>query len=353
MFFVKVWKASLLVCVFSLRLGEDSASLQTRSFLRPGSPLNNQGVAVSSDAPNLVIAGVGNSGTRGVKDLMQKLGLQMCYDVNDSQDNMKTDPGFHPKVRKALKSLLEGDGGRISLAAYQRDSPQFQSLVSWQEKAVAETARCAREGSHAGPWGFKNPQQLYLWPISKHLYGDRSKLLLVARDPRDICSSRNQIQFNTYCESLLGRRCGGESDCYSFWAKLNSDFLDENANTDSVRLVRIEDLAVPEPEVSRARVECLLDFSGLRQRQGEIGRLWSRGRRLLFGDDDIATAVSTIHAHSKSYMGRHYGASDADRKSRVEFTSKHQDPLVRKTMLRLGYDPDSFSLLQPRESTVC
>lgn len=307
----------------------------------------------SADAP-IIIAGVGDSGTRGVKELMEKLGVDMCWDTNDSQDNQRTDPLLHPKVIQHLKNILRHKH-RISLSAYQEDASSFQALVRWQKQQVSSTYRCAQSFAvKPALWGFKNPQQLYMWPISEYAFGGNSRLLVVLRDPRDICTSRNQNQFKMYCDSVLGRPCANdEDDCYSFWAKLFSDFLDEHSMKDTVKFVRIEDLSVSDPALSRRTVQCLLSFANIEERSSLFSSLLSYLPTALAGPDEIQHALEPLHAHRSSYLGWHYNATEESRMAHVRHTKDHHDPLVQETMLRLGYDPNSFKLLTPREHGVC
>mmetsp|Transcript_147778 Transcript_147778/g.275399 ORF Transcript_147778/g.275399 Transcript_147778/m.275399 type:complete len:343 (-) Transcript_147778:39-1067(-) len=312
--------------------------------------------AHSSDvhAPNLIIAGIGDSGTRGVKELMEKLGVQMCEDVNDSQDNIRTDPLLHPRIVPLIQHLIQLGGHELSAAAYEKDADAFQELLAWQRRQVTATKSCALRNSEDSDviWGFKNPQQLYMWPITEHAYANHSKLLLVARDPRDICTSDNQNQFNLYCKSMMGRACTGELDCYSFWAQVWSNVLTNFVPKGNVKLVRIEDLTVPIPSLARPKVECLLRFAGLRQ-QGSIKSWISFLNPMLFGQDAIEKALHPMHEHSSSYMGHHHGATEQDRRRLVAVTSNHSNPLVQQTMLSLGYDPLSFTLTTPLAGAMC
>lgn len=324
------------------------AAQRSKTFLMPAQ--SNTQAGSPGSVPSLIIAGVGGSGTRGVADLMENLGLHMCEYVNAAQDNLDTDPSEHPGIKEKLKRLLHVGGHRISVEAYQQDPATFKELVAWQKQQVERTRMCSIwQMNEDGIWGFKNPQQLYLWPMSQYAYGNQSRLLLVVRDPRDVCSSHNHHQFNDYCESVLGRTCVGESDCFSFWAKVHSELLDGKAAQGTLTFVRIEDLSVPEPSVARARVECMLSSAGMAKAAGFSSYLNS----FLNIPDKIETALRPVHAHSTSYMGQHYGASDEERHRLIKLTSEHKDALVRKTMLRLGYSPEAFALSKPQEAVFC
>merc|ERR1719277_2926356 len=131
------------------------------------------------------------------------------------------------------------------------------------------------------------------------------------------------------CGSVLGRPCSGEKDCYSFWAKFHFNLLAEYGSQGNVKLVRIEDLVVPEPasKEARATAKCMLEFVSL-----------SASKK------SIEDALLTMHGHRGAYMGHHYGANWLQRSLRVAQTRWHADPLVREMMLRFGYNPKAFQL---------
>mmetsp|Transcript_24251 Transcript_24251/g.46054 ORF Transcript_24251/g.46054 Transcript_24251/m.46054 type:complete len:342 (+) Transcript_24251:86-1111(+) len=299
--------------------------------------------------PPVIIAGIGDSGTRGVKELMQTLGLRMCNEVNENQDNIRTSFMRESEMLHGILHLIRAADSTLS-ANYQRNVDAFQHLLAWQKRHLEATKDCAlRTSKDANAvWGLKNPAQLYMWPITEHAYANRSKLLLVVRDPRDICTSSNKEQFNAFCESLIGRPCEYESDCYSFWAKVWYDVSEHFVPNGNVKLVRIEDLAVPEPAVARPKVECMLEFAGLGTHSDQ-----SRTFHSYMKQRDVEKALDQVHHHSSTYMGRRHGATAWYRKYLASHTKHHKDPLVKQMMLHLGYDPSSFKLLEPKEAAMC
>lgn len=307
------------------------------------------GPSDAQSTPPFIIAGIGDSGTRGVKELMQTLGLRMCDAVNDNEDNIQTSFMADSDRVNGIVHLIRAAGGTLS-ANYHRNFDAFQHLLSWQKRHLEDTKHCAlRDSKNASAvWGLKNPAQLYMWPITEHAYENRSKLLLVVRDPRDICTSKNQEQFKTFCETLLGHPCTYESDCYSFWAKVWYDVSEHFVPSGNVKLVRIEDLAVPNPAAARRQVECMLDFAGLRRETGGTRTYESN-----MYHREIEEALGRVHEHSSHFMGKRNGATTWYRTFLASGTSNHKDPLVKKMMLHLGYDPSSFKLLKPKEAAMC
>ena len=56
--------------------------------------------------PDIVITGIGDSGTRGVHDLLQNLGVAMSSATNPAHDDIMTRPAL-----SSLPSLLNASGG--------------------------------------------------------------------------------------------------------------------------------------------------------------------------------------------------------------------------------------------------
>mmetsp|Transcript_35999 Transcript_35999/g.64707 ORF Transcript_35999/g.64707 Transcript_35999/m.64707 type:complete len:346 (+) Transcript_35999:52-1089(+) len=340
-----VWPVRILILGCSFRWGAGLVARKSST---------QSGWSDLDTVPDVIIAGIGNSGTRGVKQLMETLGLRMCKDINENEDNIETSFSTNSWVLDQLTRLIS-EGRKLSVEAYEKYPDSFQRLLMWQREKVAATYHCALPNSdeHA-IWGFKNPSQLYMWPVTHLAYAGRTKLLLVTRDPRDICTAENQNQFEAFCPGLLGRACSGESDCYSFWARVWSDVLAEFVPKGNVKLVRIEDLAVREPAMVRSKVRCILNYAGLTAPPSSS----SNPSLLSFeptqiNDDVIEKSLIPIHEHSSSFMGHHYNATDQDRREHVALTSNHNDPLVKQMMLRLGYDPKEFALLPPWEESIC
>merc|ERR1719188_1707995 len=59
--------------------------------------------------PDIVIFGVGDSGTRGVKEMLEHLGVVFCHEVNKAGDSM-----WH--IMDYIPSLLSSSNGHVSEA---------------------------------------------------------------------------------------------------------------------------------------------------------------------------------------------------------------------------------------------
>jgi len=290
-------------------------------------------------APTVVIGGFGDSGTRGAKAMLDSLGLRMCSKIfEETGDNLPTAIGIQEGTREHIAKMLANGNGEVSLKAYRNSKADFKAVLEAQKQGVAQTYRCLDDDSEV-PWGFKNPWQLAAWPVTEFAFKNETKLIAVMRDPRDVCTSEGDNSYMDYlCDAVLGKRCRGERDCYSFWAKFHASFVDHYSSAGNVKLVRIEDLVMPEPteQKPRASVKCLLDFIGLPSNAGAIKE-----------------SLGVLHEHVDAYMGHHYKASAFQRFIRTTITRFHSDPTVQATMSRFGYDPKAFHLMQHDVPIMC
>lgn len=288
-------------------------------------------------APTLIVGGLCDSGTRGVKTLVEAMGLRMCRIVNDSEDNMYT-ASILSNVEHSIIAMLYNGHGEFSVRSYRKSPRAFYHVAHWLAGRTLKTRGCVDPNtSKRLQWGFKNPQQSLIFPVSEYLFENRTKLLLVVRDPRDICTARNQRMFDTFCSSILGRVCDS-TDCYSFWAKLHKNMLSAYSDSGIVKAVRIESLVSPisPGTVVRQTAECISSFAGLQPDENKIG-----------------SVLNTMSEHRDAYMGHHYGQTSRDRDELVNATRNHHDPLVGDVMKQFGYSPDEFMLIKPSAGIVC
>lgn len=234
------------------------APFKTTFKLNPECPSGSGGTV---PPPRLVITGIGDSGTRGVRNLLARIGLRMCDIVNSASDNECT-----MVAHNHVYSLLACTHGHITASGYQRCTTPFRAAVATEVDGVARSWQCvvtrhAADHPHqyrqsALPWGFKNPRHIYLLPVLEQLYAAATMPVVVARDPRDICSGSNMGQYDEL------RRYGHFRDCYSWWASVWSDVLEGDA-TRRIVIVRIEDLVLPAPRDSLNVVTCLAHYARL------------------------------------------------------------------------------------------
>ena len=152
---------------------------------------------LAADAPNVVIFGIGDSGTRGVRTLYHVGGVAMCNETNGADDDWPS------RVSDAcIDHLLMTNRGKMSIASYRQASNHaFKRAVIAERFGANQSHTCAIRADNvtkAAPWGFKGPRKIYMLPVMQEawkLSRKRTQLVLVARDPRDICTGDNQQQF--------------------------------------------------------------------------------------------------------------------------------------------------------------
>lgn len=320
---------------------------------------------ITSVAPSLVIVGVGDSGTRGVKQFLEKSGMKFCkYADPETEDNIAT-----MAVNAHIPALLPSDGTSIT-TGYKTDSTAFRAAVELEQNAAALTLQCilhdnelpsasdwmkgidafvdnsslslvAPESSERMTsmiWGYKNPRHALLFPVMDTAFQDKSNYLAVARDPRDLCTAKNEGMFETFGHVINGKPLA--EDCLLFWANTWSDFLRVYDPGTRLLVVRIEDLAVKEPSIDNNAydvAQCVLEYIGLHP-----------------AADSIRGALQSLQEHQSSYMGHHYNFTDSQRLELESYVASRTQPaLIHEMMWQLGYSPYRYQLLQPRSKRVC
>lgn len=294
----------------------------------------------SKDAADLVIVGIGDSGTRGVKDSMEFLGMkfspnQDLYGSGDSQDCTPNDK-FSPY-------LLVAAGGRISPEGYKSNPLLWNMATDSIRTSLHEGFRHIVENSTDLTmdseiiWGLKSPGQYYLLPGYDTVTSNTTKFLFVARDPRDLCTHEPDGLHNA-TEKMIQwfgiYQAGTENgtDCYGYWASSLEDTLNIYETESRFKVVRIEDLVAPDPRVDSTSVNILkklADFVGLPRPT----------------DEDAANfLLAHMHPYNTSYQGYHYDMTDQNRtEKQVEF-AKHamEHPRELVLMNKLGYRMQTY-----------
>jgi len=283
------------------------------------------------DPPDVVISGIGDSGTRGVLQLLCGTGvIQVCplYSNSESSDNICT-----KGARAAIQPLLDCAEGTVSMSRYTSPAcnEAFTEALQLEAEGVAMTKQCidSREGVKSA-WGFKNPRQIYLQPVLQKLYGKKTLSLMVARDPRDVCNGKNQMQYKEF----------GDGPCYDWWARVWLNFLEGDGAMERLAVVRIEDLVMPDPGAESQSLQILSCIA----RQIKNGT--SSGQ-------DAVRELSTMHTFTDSYMGSGLDTHDKavrERQFARAFENNHD---VAKAARMLGYNKDAYQLNAPSDGRVC
>jgi len=277
---------------------------------------------------------------RGVKFLLETLGVSMCSRVNDKGDNYYTALGLSTDLERSLKAAK----GVFSGDEYAKAATPFISLVKEEIKGAYETRKCLGKVTKSTVWGWKNPRQAMLIPIIRAAFGTKPKIIITVRDPRDVCNARNQEQFEEYCPILLGRPCVPRTDCYSFWAHVHYQFFElYNKRSQQICLVRIEDLFQDPTEagaLSPGIVKRISDSIGIEPEYDDAIRVLSE--------------VSKFNnALVRDLMMPDSGDEKATKQQLLRETAFHGDPRVKQVMKHLGYSPIKWELIQPQSKMLC
>eukprot|EP00416_Gambierdiscus_australes_P032772 CAMPEP_0171088970 /NCGR_PEP_ID=MMETSP0766_2-20121228/21096_1 /TAXON_ID=439317 /ORGANISM="Gambierdiscus australes, Strain CAWD 149" /LENGTH=265 /DNA_ID=CAMNT_0011546795 /DNA_START=1 /DNA_END=798 /DNA_ORIENTATION=+ len=227
--------------------------------------------------------------------------------------------------------MTRRDFTRPSTLQFFRDAVDFFRTVAYKDWHCINVTR----GGRALPslaWGFKEPHYAWLLPAMDRAFNNHSRYLIIARDPRDMCTNKIQDQFNLYSKCLRIR-----GTCFHFWAEFWQRLLAAYEFNPRFAVLRIEDLVVPDPATtdrSRRTLSCLLDHVGVQPRNGTR----------------MMKSLARFHKHNASYMGHHNNISAANRARLEQRVSGMKE--VHDTMRRLGYHPHRFELLQPTSRAV-
>lgn len=191
--------------------------------------------------------------------------------------------------------------------------------------------------------GVQNPLHAYLQPVLQELYGDRTLALLVARDPRDICTGKNQGQFHALRDVQAG--CDGLNsscvgDCFDWWAGFWRDLFLGDGSMTRFLVIRIEDLVTPNPKRSSTSINAL----GCIARQ--LGMKYSR--------EPAVQALSEMHVHASSYLGtKRLMEAPNQTRAAISAVAAPGRTHLHTIMQLLGYGIDGYHLIQPGSTRVC
>jgi len=296
----------------------------------------------ATPTPNVVIVGIGDSGTRGVKLMMQHLGISMCSQTNATEDNALTKP-----AHQYIPSLLEAANGRISKEGYM-SSTVFNKAVLAESAGAQNTLDCIIEDMGlknaslpiSFKWGFKNPRHAYLMPVMDVAFHSKHKVVMVARDFRDLCTADNTGQYGTYGEIVLGELVDEKSlaQCMRFVASVWASVLQEYGDNENFLVVRIEDLVMPDPKASNTS-------------QLILKRIMEHAADISPSTEQLQEELKEPHAHRDSFMGHHYGMTLAERTT-LEIKTASYTGEVHEMMKALGYHTHHYGLIDPSHPRV-
>lgn len=244
----------------------------------------------------MAVGGVGGSGTRVVQAVLERLGLFMGSDLNDSRDNLwftflfvrgdilqASEADFAARAAlfgRAMRGAAScrdaaGAGQDSALIGRLSDAAQDKVARHWQELRAAGLRQALSDAAPlpgaSGPWGWKEP--------NTHVVLDRllpcfpgMKYIHVIRNGLDMAYSDNQNQPRRWGPPLFGLPEGEITPARSlaYWHQANRRALQigETMGGNFFTLSYDDLCATPEPTL-----EGLLGFLGIGAEPGLIGAL--------------------------------------------------------------------------------
>jgi len=292
-----------------------------------------------SYAPSVIVGGIADSltDTLVMRFFLESIGVKMCRDLVRVPTPIR-----NQAVVAFVKKLLQESEGVITMQEFTRAPRSFISLVQELVRSVREAKQCVLAGS-GELWGYRDTRAPLFLPAIGAAFGRIPKVILVTRDPRDICQSTNLEQYKSYCPAMLGKaQCNMRDDCYAFWAKFHHNILDNYKGHQSVCVVRLEDLVSnpymddsPSPKIVLRIIKDL---------GGEITRQATQD--LLF----------EMHKFNSTYsqgLSSLYDTMDASEETIQDEIDNFRDPSLKSAMRSFGYDFTRKRTVRPTSSMMC
>jgi hypothetical protein len=215
----------------------------------------------------VIVGGIGDSGTRGVRDVLVHFGATMLDEkhvVADSKDSLIYMQHFLT-VNSKGKAHARSPAGLYNTPMKMAHSINYNESVvpedfwqrgrQWVAKMIDRTMTVSQQLREAhgvaklDPWGFKHPRTALLLPYWHSTLGGKFKFIHVLRDGKDVSQGENQIIFQDHCALYYGRACSDSiGQHFAFWADLNRDIFEyvmqSSLHADQYLAIRVEDLVV-------------------------------------------------------------------------------------------------------------
>jgi hypothetical protein len=185
------------------------------------------------------IGGIGDSGTRGIRDIITKFGIHMLKGAKNVNQETK-DSLLFMDLQNVTYSSGEIRPTRVFDVYDAGIYSVFQSVTDFTEssmgserwhtgrqfvaKLLLQTFR-ACGGVSTPSWGFKHPRSAMLLPFWQEY---NFVFVHVIRDGRDVALGDNTMLFRDECESYYRRPCSHSSIVQKakFWADLVCAFFE-------------------------------------------------------------------------------------------------------------------------------
>lgn len=295
-----------------------------------------------------IAGGIGDSGTRGVHDLFERLGIYMMHNgeviavSKDSKSFMKAYPAITQSgaVRDQQSYDLYMDPIRASSTLNYNItfhvSREKRALgQQWVADMMLDTlglfARYRETqqlggGAETNPFGFKHPRTSLLLPFLFDALGDRFTFIHIVRDGRAVARGNNVHMFKDICRAYYTDQSDPTmTTCAShrnieMWAAMNQDIFDFARSTlraHQYYAVRIEDLV----DGKRHCYDHLVRFLGLRN------------------TTQLDMALNTtMHEEMMPHSTSYFANKNTPSERREMLLLEKQSPEVRRALRFWGYD---------------
>lgn len=292
----------------------------------------------------VVVGGIGDSGTRGVREVLRDFGVQMLGDhfVNKQGDShlfekhmVVYDPKSDSFADRSARILYKLGLHRARTVQYNQS---FFSEKSWEwgrqfigsvlTRSMNASAQFrASRGRPLGLWGFKHPRTVLVLPFLISAMGNKMRFVHVLRDPKEVVMGDNQQMFVGECRRYYGReKCSRSYEKKSeFWADVNMDVLSlarKHLTDESYMVVRTEDFVDGKEDCFRR----LAKFVGVTPATIE---------------ERLNRSMSTSIEHRLSYFG---SKVPVDTKKYVVTALEQAPQRVRDAVDLFGYSTEHFAL---------
>ena len=325
----------------------DNGTGTGRARARADSLCNKLRERIGSGQGPIIVGGIGDSGTRGVRQALLNLGAVMLdgHNVNpDSQDSVvyMTKYGVQKNNGKMeqfgggdLYEPVVGEQHRLDYVPSKVGGDLFQRGRQWAAVMIDRTmtlnARIRGEALALDPWGWKHPRSVMQLPVFLSVLGRKFKFVHVLRDGKDVVQGDNQILYDHFCNTYYGKHCDRSLRQHlDFWSDLNRDLfsfaLTSAMTADQYFAVRIEDIVLGNEAVFHR----LAAFIGLTKEQAAVA---------------VPKAIAHARGFEASYFGRQWNARD---RREVELKAGIY-PKPREALLFWGYNVDAFNFTATSE----
>jgi hypothetical protein len=288
----------------------------------------------------VVVGGVGDSGTRGIRDILRLFGVQMLgkqyvnngpgdskifemnYDVFDSAGALHVRNVRHLYVDALRRAhTLNYNATHVASEDWQM-GVELVAHMTWLSMNTSAAMR--QERKPLGVWGYKHPRTTLILPYLRAALGARFKFIHVLRDPKEVVEGHNQMLYVDMCHRYYGKVCGsGLESRLEFWADLNLDLF----NLARTQLEPHQYLAVRTEDFVASKLAC-----------------YQRLARFVNADASKAqSGMPSAMNHSARHIDSYFGKQTLPESKKSIFAAvARARPQVRRALALYGYAEAAF-----------